>query len=173
MPKKVTVNKYKRTRRKCSLGSSIWEKSSGLGEEELHNLLEMLYKQTLSLEIQYFWRWKLGNGGRFSVKSHHAKMLIRDETIFPHDSVWFPGRQERCFFICLSTRRAILMAKNLRKRRITYISCALCAETRARMRIAFYYLVRLLQGYGEWFWDCFDYRGLCRDDKGRFVLFGF
>lgn len=67
---------------------------------------------------------EMGDGieGQVSVKSYYHKLLVRNKEDFPHLSIWTRKPQRKvCFFAWLVLRGAILRAKNLRKRRITWV----------------------------------------------------
>lgn len=107
---------------------------------EFQRLVELLIKQSTSQDHSDVWRWKPGNSGVFSVKSYYRKLLIREEVDFPRFSVCIPRVLRKvCFFIWLAARGVILMADNLRKRKITYVSwCSMCRDQVKTRTISFY-----------------------------------
>lgn len=70
--------------RETSLGTSVSEETIRIGRSRnIKAILEMLYKQIVSLENQDSEKWELWIGSGFSFKSFCIKMLGRDEIIFP------------------------------------------------------------------------------------------
>lgn len=63
--------------------------------------------------------WELGNNKVFSVKSFYEKLMVRAVDSFPYVSVWIlKAPRKVCFFTWFAIRGVILMAKNLRNRRL-------------------------------------------------------
>lgn len=90
----------------------------------------------ITMGCQGVWKWETGGNGVFFVKSCYVKLLVREEIVFPHTSIWIPRVSRKvCCFTWLATRGVILTAENLRKRKITCVSwCFMCKESGERRR---------------------------------------
>ncbi|XP_070033703.1 uncharacterized protein [Nicotiana tomentosiformis] len=98
---------------------------------ELQVLLALLYGQDRLQPSCDSWRWGLRDDGLFTVKSFYQSMLVREETTFPHSSIWIPRAPTKVFFFAwLAARGVILTAENPRKRGITLVSwCYMCKSS--------------------------------------------
>lgn len=85
------------------------------------------------------WLAMEGEGiGIFLVKPFYKTLLNWEDTIFLCLSVWIPrARRKVCSLTSLAVRREILLAENLKKKRITYVNFVLHMQRLRRISWSF------------------------------------
>lgn len=110
---------------------------------EFQNLVKLLQYQRITQVGHDAWRWGIVHNGVFTVKSYYEKLLIREELVFVYLLVWIPRIPRKvCCFTWLAARAVILIAENLRKRKINVSVSASCAKARVITWITSYYIIR-------------------------------